>query len=47
MDYDDYDFDDYPCDNCPFNDTCDYWDSKACSMLNDYYGIDYYDPWDI
>ena len=44
---DDYGDDDYPCDNCSCADNCDSWDANTCSTLNNYYGIDDYDPWDI
>ena len=46
-DYDEYEDDNYPCDNCSLYKTCDYWDAKACSTLNDYCGIEDYDPWDV
>ena len=46
MDRDYYD-DDYPCDTCGWADECDGWDASVCPMLNDYLGIDDYDPWDI
>lgn len=44
--YDDYDSD-YPCDNCAMADECDGWEAQVCSLLNYYFGIDDYDPYDI
>ena len=46
-DYDDYYDDDYPCDDCCWSDECDGWDASVCPTLNDYLGIDDYDPWDV
>lgn len=43
MDRDYYD-DDYPCDTCGWADECDGWEASVCPMLNDYLGIDDYDP---
>jgi hypothetical protein len=44
---DDYDDNDYPCIRCSWSDNCDGWEAQVCPTLNDYYGIDDYDPWDI
>lgn len=46
MDEDYYD-DDYPCDNCGWQEECDGWDAAGCPTLNDYFGIEEYDPWDV
>ena len=44
---DDYIDSDYPCNNCSSADTCDGWEAQVCPTLNNYYGIEDYDPWDI
>lgn len=38
---------DYPCDNCPDAEWCDGWEASVYPTLNEYYGIDDYDPWDL
>lgn len=44
---DDYYDDDYPCDSCGMSEHCDGWDASVCSLLNNYLGINDYDPYDV
>lgn len=43
----DYYDDDCPCDNCGRKDECDEWEARVCPILNDYLGIEDYDPLDL